>query len=443
MAGSACPGPGHPAELCAPTDDLARRLRDALNPFIGSHGATAILAVSGGPDSLALMIAASLAASAVGASGFRVQVVTVDHRLRPESAAEAALVARYAAALGFSHRTVAWTGAKPASGIPAAARAARYRLLTQAAEETGAAVVITAHHQDDQVETHLLAAARGAGSIGLAGMRERRALTPGVTLLRPFLDVPKARLREAVAAANLTAIEDPSNADRRYARARLRRDLAEGRHDRAVILRQIATHQDRRRQLEVGLAEAIGALRGRGKLSVGTDGVVRIDREAFSALETDLQFLFLRRAVQASAGADYPPDASSLVRLAARLAGRAAVSGASLGGAVIRAGSTICFAREYGRSGLAAIELPAGARRVVFDGRFDIDLAGGEPGRLIAFGLLGRGNHLQRTLPVVLKGDGHLLAAHPNLLEKLGDRTAALRLRERVSWRLQADLPPA
>jgi tRNA(Ile)-lysidine synthase len=176
------------------------------------------VAVSGGPDSLALRL---LAASAFSGC---VEAATVDHGLRPESAAEAAFVAELCAARGIAHATL--TGPAIQGNVQAGARALRYRLLADWARERGLAFLLTAHHQDDQAETLLMRLQRGAGLAGLAGIRPRTEIE-GVIVLRPLLRWRRAALAELVAAEGITPVEDPSNRDERYDRARLRQRLAE------------------------------------------------------------------------------------------------------------------------------------------------------------------------------------------------------------------------
>src|ERR1700721_2357310 len=146
-----------------------------------------VLAVSGGPDSLALMWLAVRWRSTL-ARGARPVPLTVDHGLRAESAAEARDVKRLARSLELPHRTMRWTGAKPKTGLPAPARAARYRLLAQAARANGATHVFTAHTRDDQAETLLMRMLRGSGIAGLAAMG-RESERDGLLLARPFLNV--------------------------------------------------------------------------------------------------------------------------------------------------------------------------------------------------------------------------------------------------------------
>ncbi len=212
-----------------------------------------LLAVSGGPDSTALMWLAARWRQALK-KGPDLVAVTVDHGLRPESKREARDVARLAKELGIAHRTLRWTGAKPKAGLPQAAREARYRLLAQAARKAGAAHILTAHTRDDQAETVVMRLARGSGLSGLAAMlrvavipgRERSSRTrnpdagpergsgfrvsasgrsrndQAILLLRPFLEVPKARLNATLEAAAIGFADDPTNRDTAFTRARLR-----------------------------------------------------------------------------------------------------------------------------------------------------------------------------------------------------------------------------
>jgi tRNA(Ile)-lysidine synthase len=177
-----------------------------------------LLAVSGGPDSTALLW---LAARWRKAAKTKLTAVTVDHGLRKEARREAVAVGKLAKKLGVPHRIVKWTGQKPKSGIQQSARRARYDLLVTAARKAGAGHIITAHTLDDQAETVLMRMARGSGIGGLGGMA-RRSKLDGLTLVRPFLDLPKARLVATCKAAKIGYADDPSNLDPKFTRARLR-----------------------------------------------------------------------------------------------------------------------------------------------------------------------------------------------------------------------------
>jgi tRNA(Ile)-lysidine synthase len=179
-----------------------------------------ILAVSGGADSTALMVLAQRWRRR-RARGPELIVATVDHGLRAGSRAEAKAVGALARRLGLSHRILAWRGAKPTAGIEAAARTARYRLLSELAWRLRAEAIATAHTLDDQAETVLMRIAAGSGPAGLAGIRPRD-LRHGVVLLRPLLGVRKARLVATLARAGIRWADDPMNADHAFARPRLR-----------------------------------------------------------------------------------------------------------------------------------------------------------------------------------------------------------------------------
>lgn len=196
------------------------RLRRALHPFLFPDDAAprgVLLAVSGGPDSTALLHAAATCCAPVP-----LHVATIDHGLRPGSAAEAEAVGALAARLGLPHASLRWSGPKPEAGLQAAARAARYDLLAAHAARIGAASVLTGHTADDQAETVLMRLLAGSGPAGLAGMAVERALRDGIRLGRPFLGIAKAELVAYCETHRLSVVQDPSNRDERFARGRLR-----------------------------------------------------------------------------------------------------------------------------------------------------------------------------------------------------------------------------
>src|ERR1700704_1220383 len=179
-----------------------------------------VLAVSGGPDSIALMWRAARWRRAM-THGPRLIAVTVAHGLRSEAAREARDVKRLAKKLDLPHRTLRWTGAKPKTGLPAAARSARYRLLAQAAQASGATHILTAHTRDDQAETLLMRMLRGSGIAGLAAMA-RQSERDGVLLARPFLQVSKAQLVATLKKAQIDFAADPTNREPNFTRPRIR-----------------------------------------------------------------------------------------------------------------------------------------------------------------------------------------------------------------------------
>ena len=202
-------------------DHVPISARDAKRLFADWKAAPAIvLAVSGGPDSIALMWLAARWRRAL-VRGPRLIAVTVDHGLRDEAAAEAREVGRLARSLDLPHRTLRWTGPKPKTGLPAAARAARYRLLAQAAQAARATHILTAHTRDDQAETLLMRLLRGSGIAGLAAMA-RETEREGVLLARPLLNVPKSQLIATLQRAKIGFADDPTNRDASFTRPRIR-----------------------------------------------------------------------------------------------------------------------------------------------------------------------------------------------------------------------------
>lgn len=225
-----------------------------------------LLAVSGGPDSLALL---RLLAQWPERHRRKVAVATVDHGLRPGSRAEAAQVGEWARALGFDHHLLEWTGHKPATRIQERARAARYALLADCARAIGARAVVTAHHADDQAETILFRLTRGSGVAGLAGMAPVGRLGE-LPLLRPLLGLTKADLVAFCEAAGQPYVTDPSNTNDAYARARLRKlapALAELGLDRTALLRLGA----RAARADAALVAGAEALRDRARVETTPD----------------------------------------------------------------------------------------------------------------------------------------------------------------------------
>lgn len=205
-----------------PEQALVERFARALDALIPADSKLG-LAVSGGPDSVALLLLAAAARPG------KVEAATVDHGFRPESRDEAAMVAALCTRLGIPHATltVRWDR-PPQTAIQEQARKERYRLLRFWAEERGLEAVATGHHADDQAETVLMRLSRGAGVRGLAGMHPK-SVVPGsaLPLVRPLLAWHRRELEEICRAAELSPAADPSNEDPRFERVRIRRALAD------------------------------------------------------------------------------------------------------------------------------------------------------------------------------------------------------------------------
>lgn len=181
-----------------------------------------LVAISGGSDSTGLLVALATLCAAGGYPGISLVACTVDHALRPGSADEAVEVAALCARYGISHITRRWDGAKPVTGLQAAARAKRYELLVDAAAMAGADAILSAHTRDDQNETVAMRAERSAAGVGLSGMADAVLLQGSVWLLRPFLGVDRVAVRAFLAAHDETWIDDPSNLNSRFERVRIR-----------------------------------------------------------------------------------------------------------------------------------------------------------------------------------------------------------------------------
>jgi len=309
------------------------------------------VALSGGGDSLALAL---MAAAWAKAAGRPLRVLTVDHGLRPESVRWTQACAASAQRLGAAFQAVAWTGPKPATGLPAAARAARHRLLADAARTDGARVILMGHTADDAAEARRM---RAEG----ASTPEPREWAPspawpegrGVFLLRPLLAVARADLRGWLAARGEAWIDDPANDDLRYARARARRAGGE---------------------TAAGPEPPDAALLAR-TAEPTPEGGLTIVREALRAADPAAARRFLAAACLCAAGTGRPPAAERVLRIAERIAQRDGAFTTTLAGARIEAGAEIVrFLREAGeaaRGGLAPLSLAPGETGV-WDGRFEI-----------------------------------------------------------------------
>jgi tRNA(Ile)-lysidine synthase len=302
-------------------DQSAISATDAKHLFAAWKAAPAIvLAVSGGPDSVALMWLMARWRRTL-ARGPSLIVVTVDHGLRAASAREASDVKRLAQNLGLPHHTVRWRGAKPKAGVPAAARAERYRLLTKAAQEHGASHILTAHTRDDQAETLLMRLLRGSGIAGLAAMA-REAPRHGVVLARPLLGVSKAQLIATLKKAKITFADDPTNRDPHFTRPRLRAlmpALAEEGGDARNLARLAARLARANAAVEVLAdgAERFLALKERAAPRDGRNAKI-FDFEAFAALPEEIRLRLLQRTIDRF-GHEGPAELGKLEALLAAL----------------------------------------------------------------------------------------------------------------------------
>jgi len=312
-------------------DNSPISLRQAKALFADLKRAPAIvLAVSGGPDSVALMWLAARWRGALS-RGPKLVAVTIDHGLRPESASEARAVKRLARALEIPHFTMRWRGEKPKSGVPAAARSARYRLLAAAARRSGASHVLTAHTRDDQAETVLMRLFRGSGIAGLAGMA-RQSEREGVLIARPFLNLSKSQLLATLEKAGIGFADDPSNRDIRFTRPRIRSVIkelaAEGgdAHNLARLASRLARANDSIEILVEGAARYL-ALKDRLSVtpssraaSIAARANVSFDAMAFAGLPEEIRLRLLQRAID-HLGHEGPAELGKLETLLSALDG--------------------------------------------------------------------------------------------------------------------------
>jgi tRNA(Ile)-lysidine synthase len=308
----------------APDPDMIERFRRDLSALAPPDGRIG-LAVSGGPDSLALLLLA--AASCPD----RIEAASVDHGLRRESRAEAEAVAAFCAAFSVPHEILVleWDG-PPDANIQARAREERYRALGAWAARRQLGWIASAHHLDDQAETLLMRLARGAGLSGLAGMRATAPLPGGVgtaRLIRPLLGWRKAELVGIVAGAGIDAADDPANRDPRFDRSQARALLGSAGWLDAERLAAAARNLGEADEALDWTTERLWAERGEEE-----DGQVLLDARALPA---DLQRRLLLRAIR-TLRPDADPPGPKLARLLEAL--RAGESG-TLSGLLVRPGA--------------------------------------------------------------------------------------------------------
>jgi len=381
------------------------------------------VAFSGGGDSLALLL---LALDWAGARGRTVTALTVDHGLNPDSAAWTRRCGEIAGRLGVPFHPLRWDGAKPATGLPAAARAARHALLADAARDIGARVILLGHTADDLIEA---AAMRDEGSTvsdpGEWGPSPAWPQGRGVFLLRPILGVRRAEIRDWLRERGETWIDDPANEDPRFARARARSTLSspDGRG---------------------GPSE--GWWRGPRPGASGPESMPLVlppctepspPRSAWSpspcggglSLGITAPAAHIAAACLCAAGTTRPPRGERLERLVTRLRSGEPFTATLAGARIVSDGETAAFTRDPGRDGLPETAIEP-RRPVVWDGRFEI--LSEVPGTVRALG--GLSSRLPKaqqavlralpaamrpTLPVMVSRDGAvccpILAEHPSV----------------------------
>ena len=349
-------------------DTFAQAMAD-FGPFESRPHLAA--AVSGGADSLALVV---LADRWVRARGGRVTALTLDHGLRPASAGEARQVGAWLGQRGIAHRILDWPGAKPLSAIQARARAARHAILGDWCRDAGVLHLLFAHQREDQAETLLLRLAGGSGPDGLAGM-SALVERPEARILRPLLGVSRRALETFLAGLGQEWIEDPSNRDPRFARTRVRKALpafaAQG-----VTAETLATAARRFADVRIALEAATAGLLAMAAC-VHPAGFAVLSFSEFRLAPAEIAARALARALAAVGGRVHPPALERAARILNMASAKPEGSGnvAALARCVVElrqnSGSAELVLRREAR-GLPAPEPVASTFRRGWDGRFDL-----------------------------------------------------------------------
>ena len=336
------------------------------------------VAVSGGADSMALAV---LAARWAKSHGGRATGLIVDHGLRSTSAAEARKVGGWLDRHGIASQILNWQGEKPETGVQAAARQARYSLLTAWCRQHAVFHLLVGHHLEDQAETFILRLERGSGLDGLAAMPAVTEM-PWLRIVRPLLSQPRAGLRDFLTAEKQDCIEDPSNRDDAFARVRVRRALSaldSGRHGNGKVDHRLAGAASRlghaRHELERETARLLART-----VALYPAGHAIVDLVTIAAAPSEIGKRALSRLVTCIGGGSYAPRLERLERLHARVADGRLGRGATLGGCLLApVGDGVLVAREpQAIRERLEVRVPGEA---VWDGRFRLSLGTAGTGR--------------------------------------------------------------
>ena len=367
-------------------------VQSLLSPLAGFPRVA--LAVSGGPDSLALMHLAARWRAERG-EGPELSVLTVDHDLRPGSRDEAVMVGRAAEALGLPHTILTWVGhgAKDSS-LQARARAARYDLMAAHAHAHDILALVTAHHLDDQAETFLMRLKRGSGLDGLSAIPEQGSWG-GITLLRPLLDLPKTRLVATLEEEGLPFVIDPSNADMRFERARMRE--SSGALAKLGLTPEAVALSARR------LRRARAALDAATQDFLASDAEIReagyavVDPYALAAAPEEIALRALSRLIAAVGGGEDPVRLARLEVLLTALKENADKAHTLARCRLEPREERLFIFRELRKAGLPVLTLQPG-ERTLWDNRFRVELGLAAPTAVTVRALGEEGLHRLKEL---------------------------------------------
>lgn len=384
--------------MTLPAADPAFRIHAALDRLAGDIPAIGI-AVSGGGDSIALMHMA-----AEWGRGRTIMVATVDHGLRPDSAAEARQVSRAARALELPHATLLWQRETDTGNLMANARDARLRLLAGWAQRNKLSAVLLGHTADDQAETLVMRLARGSGIDGLASMAEWRDRF-GIRWLRPMLGAGRQELRDWLTARGIAWADDPSNENEDFDRIRIRKAIGAMGLDIGALARAANHIGEARDALSHYAAHA-------AREAEAHNGSLTLPIRAYNDAPSEIRRRLIVAACRWVTGADYPPRRNTVLHALNAIATGHRVT---LDGALIEpAGDRIRLFREAA----AALRAPE-SRGEVWDNRWKI--SGLKPGQHVAalgmgqvarvkWRLSGLGRDEAAATPAVWEGDS-LIAA--------------------------------
>lgn len=354
-----------------------------------THYPRVALAVSGGPDSLALLYLAHRLHDE-GALQAEIIVLTVDHGLRAASRDEAEMVGMLAAQFCFDHEVLDWRPAEhPKAGLQEAARNARYGLMAEYCHAHDIPALVTAHQLEDQAETMLMRLGRGSGLDGLAAIPEKSHWA-GLVLLRPLLGVPKQRLIATLQAAGIDWVEDPTNRDTRYERARIRaaRDTMDALGLTPEALARSARRLARAREAFDRVTEDFLA----SHCATSSAGYCTLDIGALLDAPDEIALRVLGSVIEAVGARNANLNLAKLESLHAALNEQPATS-QTLGGCRLQLlEHGLGVFREARHSSLPIVALAPGGR-ALWDNRFRVSLASEAPGSVTVRAL---GQHLSK-----------------------------------------------
>jgi tRNA(Ile)-lysidine synthase len=401
------------------------RLMDRLGPFEPSPRVA--VGVSGGADSLALCLLLKRWVDNLGGS---LLALTVDHGLRHDAAIEAVQVGSWLKERCIEHDVLRWDGAKPASGIQAGARDARYRLLSERCHAEGILHLALAHHREDQAETVLLRFAHGSGIDGLSGMAAVRE-TGSVRFLRPLLSIGRDRLRAFLTEAGQPWIEDPSNQSPAYARARLRgmAEVLSGEGWSAERAADTARRLGRARSVLETAAAGLAA----AAVDLWPEGCALLRPDLLGDAEEETALRVVSRCLAVVGGACYRPKLEAVERLYLSLREGGIGRGRTLGGCRIMQyrDGRLLIAREPDAADERA-DLSPGAT-IQWDGRFMVKSLSAKAATVVRLGLHPKvappelrtlPAAVRQTLPAVLREDGEVFLPRFDFLNDYKDRNA-------------------